>query len=403
MQERVPLLIFLMVCLMTVAYSTIGIYTPAMPAIAAHFGATPGEVQLTFSTYLIAFSFGQLVYGPLSDRYGRRPAIIVGLVIYVAGSAMSALSTSIEMLIVARAIQAFGGCAGPVLARAIMRDLFDRDEGARMMAFVAMVMGVAPAFAPVFGGYLYVAFGWESIFWVLTGVGALVLVLFVVLLKETHAGSNRTVGGSVLTMVMVYPRLMRSRLFVGHTMTAGFAMATIFVYIASAPFVLIELLGIPPDLYGWYTLIPTFFNLGGAFFATRFTVRLGGEKMMLMGSLLVLTGALLLLLLALIGYLTVFALVGPMAVVAFGLAIVFPSAAQSAVSVAPRQAGAASSLNGFMTMLIASVAVVSVGLLPPGTQMPMASVVAAMGILTMVALVLTRLFGGANGPIGVGE
>ena len=248
MQERLPLLIFLMVCLMTVAYSTIGIYTPAMPAIAAHFGATAGEVQLTFSAYLIAFSFGQLIYGPLSDRHGRRLAIFVGLAIYVLGSALSALSVSIEMLVVARAVQALGGCAGPVLARAIMRDLFDRDEGARMMAFVAMVMGVAPAFAPVFGGYLQVAFGWESIFWVLTGVGALVLILFIFLLRETHAGSSRAVGGGVLAMLLVYPRLMKSRLFIGYTLNAGFAMATIFVYIASAPFVLIELLDIPPDL-----------------------------------------------------------------------------------------------------------------------------------------------------------
>jgi len=390
MQERLPLLIFLMVCLMTVAYSTIGIYTPAMPAIAAHFGATTGQVQLTFSVYLIAFSFGQLIYGPLSDRHGRRPAIFVGLAIYVVGSAMSALAVSIEMLIIARAVQALGGCAGPVLARAIMRDLFDRDEGARLMAFVAMVMGVAPAFAPVFGGYLQVAFGWESIFWLLTIVGAVVLVLFVFLLKETHTNRDRTVGGGALTMLMVYPRLMRSPLFMGYTLNAGFAMATIFVYVATAPFILIELLGIPPDIYGWYSLIPTTLNLAGAFVASRYTVRLGGARMMLYGSILVFVGAMVMVAFALASYLTVFTVVGPMAIVAFGLAMVFPSAAQGSVSVAPRQAGAASSLNGFLTMLIASGAVVIVGILPPGTQMPMASVVGAMGILTMISLFFTR-------------
>jgi DHA1 family bicyclomycin/chloramphenicol resistance-like MFS transporter len=390
MQERLPLLIFLMVCLMTVAYSTIGIYTPAMPAIAAHFGASAGEVQLTFSAYLIAFSFGQLIYGPLSDRHGRRPAILVGLVIYVIGSALSALAVSIEMLIVVRAIQALGGCAGPVLARAIMRDLFDRDEGARLMAFVAMVMGVAPAFAPVFGGYLQVVFGWESIFWVLTVVGAVVLILFIFLLRETHTGGSRAVGGGVLAMLMVYPRLMRSRLFIGYTLNAGFAMATIFVYIASAPFVLIELLDIPPDLYGWYTLIPTLFNLAGAFVASRYTVRMGGARMMLYGSIVVFVGAMIMVAFAVVGHLSVFTVVSPMAIVAFGLANVFPSAAQGAVSVAPRQAGAASSLNGFLTMLIASLAVVVVGVLPPGSQMPMAAVVGAMGVLTILSLLLTR-------------
>jgi DHA1 family bicyclomycin/chloramphenicol resistance-like MFS transporter len=153
---------------------------------------------------------------------------------------------------------------------------------------------------------------------------------------------------------------------------------------------LIELLHIPPDIYGWYSLIPTAFNLAGAFVASRYTVRLGGSRMMLYGSNLVFVGAMVMVAFGLGGYLTVFTVVGPMSIVAFGLAMVFPSAAQGAVSVAPRQAGAASSLNGFLTMLIASGAVVVVGTLPAGTQMPMASVVGTMGVLTMVSLFFTR-------------
>ncbi len=389
MQERVPLLIFLMVCLMTVAYSTIGIYTPAMPAIAAHFGATPGEVQLTFSAYLIAFSFGQLIYGPLSDRNGRRSAIFIGLAIYVAGSALSALAPSIEMLIVARAIQALGGCAGPVLARAIMRDLFDRDQGARLMSFVTMVMGAAPAFAPVFGGYLQVAFGWESIFWALSAMGAIVFVLFLALMGETHPPARRTTGG-LLTMVSAYPHLIQSRAFIAYTLNAGFAMGTVFVYSAGTPFVFIELLGVRPDLYGWYTLIPTFFNLIGAWFATRYTVRLGGLRMMWLGSGLVLIGSVAMTLIGLAGHLSIAAIIAPMSVVLIGLAMLFPSAAQGAVSVAPRQAGAASSLNGFLVMAIASLAVVFVGVLPSATQMPMVTVIGGLGIASLLSILLLR-------------
>ncbi len=394
MQERVPLLIFLMVCLMTVAYSTIGIYTPAMPAIAAHFNATPGQVQLTFSAYLISFSFGQLLYGPLSDRYGRRPAIFVGLAIYVAGSAMSALSVSVEMLIAARAVQALGGCAGPVLSRAIMRDLFDRDQGARLLSWVTMVMGAAPAFAPVFGGYLQVAYGWESIFWVLSAMGAIVFVLFFFLMGESLPRSNRVVGGFV-GMIAVYPRLMRSRAFIAYTLNAGFAMGCVFVYASSAPFVLIELLGVPPDRYGWYTLIPTFFNLIGAYLSARLTVRLGGSRMMWIGSSLVLTGSGAILLFALAGYLSIAVIMGPMSVVLFGLAMLFPSAAQGAVSVAPRQAGAASSLNGFLIMAIASLAVVFVGLLPPGTQFPMVAMIGGLGLASLLSILFLR---GAEEP-----
>lgn len=394
MQERVPLLIFLMVCLMTVAYSTIGIYTPAMPAIAAHFNATPGQVQLTFSAYLISFSFGQLLYGPLSDRYGRRPAIFVGLAIYIAGSAMSALSVSVEMLIAARAVQALGGCAGPVLSRAIMRDLFDRDQGARLLSWVTMVMGAAPAFAPVFGGYLQVAYGWESIFWVLSAMGAIVFVLFFFLMGESLPRSNRVVGGLV-GMIAVYPRLMRSRAFIAYTLNAGFAMGCVFVYASSAPFVLIELLGVPPDRYGWYTLIPTFFNLIGAYLSARLTVRLGGSRMMWIGSALVLTGSGAILLFALAGYLSIAVIMGPMSVVLFGLAMLFPSAAQGAVSVAPRQAGAASSLNGFLIMAIASLAVVFVGTLPPGTQFPMVMTIGGLGLASLLSILLLR---GAEEP-----
>ena len=275
-----------------------------------------------------------------------------------------------------------------------MRDLFDRDEGARLMAFVAMVMGVAPAFAPVFGGYLQVAFGWESIFWVLTGVGAFVLVSSVLfLLRETHTGGKsrgrrrrvRDVDG--LPAAHAIPRLCSSAT---PSMRASRWRPSSSMS-RRAPFViLIDLLDIPPDIYGWYSLIPTFFNLAGAYVATRYTVRMGGLRMMLYGSIMVFVGSMTMVAFAAIGYLSVFTVVGPMAIVAFGLANVFPSAAQGAVSVAPRQAGAASSLNGFLTMLIASAAVVIVGLLPPGTQIPMAAVVGAMGILTMVSLLLTR-------------
>ena len=390
MKERVGLLVGLMVCLMTVAFSSIGIYTPAMPAIARDLGVGHAEVQATLGIYLAAFAIGQLLYGPYSDRYGRRPALFVGLAIYVAGSILCMTAPSIEMLMVGRGVQALGGCAGPVLSRAILRDLFDRDEGARIMAYIGLVMGVAPAFAPVFGGYLEVAFGWRSIFILLTLLGAIVLGLMIWLLEETNQSPHGSKRDGFLSMVLEYPRILRSRAFIGYTLVTGFSMGTIFVYVAAAPFVLIDVLHVPPDVYGWYALIPTGANIAGSFLAGRFTMRAGGDRMILIGTGFILAGGLGMLFFVALGVLSVATVVAPMCFIHLGAGMMFPSATQSAVAMFPQRAGTASSLNGFIQMLIAALAVTLVGYLPGHSQLPMALMMAGSAILTALFIPLSR-------------
>lgn len=390
MKDRVGLLVGLMVCLMTVAFSSIGIYTPAMPAIARDLGVGQAEVQATLGIYLAAFAIGQLLYGPYSDRYGRRPALFVGLAIYVAGSILCMTAPSIEMLMVGRGVQALGGCAGPVLSRAILRDLFDRDEGARIMAYIGLVMGVAPAFAPVFGGYLEVAFGWRSIFILLTILGAIVLVLMIWLLEETNQSPHGTKRDGVLSNVLEYPRILRSRAFLGYTLLTGFSMGTVFTYVAAAPFVLIDVLHVPPDLYGWFALIPTGANIGGSFIAGRFTMRIGGERMILIGTGFVLAGGLAMLLFVVLGVLSIATVVGPMCLIHLGVGMMFPSATQGAVAMFPQRAGTASSLNGFIQMMVGALAATLVGYLPGESQLPMAMMMAGSAILTALCIPLTR-------------
>lgn len=390
MKERTGLLIGLIVCWMTVAFSTIGIYTPAMPAIARDLGVSQAEVQATLGVYLAAFAIGQLLYGTYSDRYGRRPALFVGLAIYVAGSVLCVVAPSIDMLIIGRGVQALGGCAGPVLSRAILRDLYDRDQGAKLMAYVSVVMGVAPAFAPVLGGYLEVAFGWRSIFVVLTGVGALVLALSIWLLQETNQSPPSVKRGGVLSLALEYPRILRSRAFVGYTLLTGFTMGAIMAYVAGAPFVLIELLEIPPEIYGWYAMIPTFANIAGSFLAGRLTTRLGGERMILAGTAAILLGGLSVLGFALAGVVSVASVMGPMCLIHLGTGLMFPSAMQGAVSLFPQRAGTASSLNGFLQMLISAVGASLVGRMPGDQAMPMAITMAACAVLTALSLLLVR-------------
>jgi DHA1 family bicyclomycin/chloramphenicol resistance-like MFS transporter len=387
MKPRVVPLVALMAGLVAVAFVSIGIYTPSMPAIEMYFAASSAEVQLTFSAYIIAFAVGQLLYGPVSDRFGRKPALYLGLVIYILGSVVCLAAPNIETLILGRGVQAFGGCAGPVVIRAILRDLFSRDEGARLFSFIGLAMGLAPAFAPVIGGLLQVTFGWQSIFVLLTVAGGVMLVLVILFLQESNRSPVRS-APLLAGFVSDYPRIIRSIPFIGYTLNIGAAMAALFVYIAGAPFVLINMLGVPPDRFGWFVVIPTVFNLLGAAVASQLTLRLGGDRMVYLGTGFVTAGGAILLFSAYVFEPSVAAIVGPMCFASFGLSLLFPSSAQGAVSLFPDRAGAASSLNGFLQMLIVAAATIVVGLMGTGTQFPMVYGVAASAVLCALSLVL---------------
>ncbi|PPR76125.1 MAG: Bicyclomycin resistance protein [Alphaproteobacteria bacterium MarineAlpha2_Bin1] len=387
-KKKVALLVILLSGLMVVAYSSIGIYTPAMPAIADYFDITSTEVQLTFSIYILAFAFGQLIYGPLSDRYGRRPAIFLGLFIYVIGSILATFSSSIEVLIFARGLQGLGGCSGPVVGRAILRDLFNRERSAIILSYVSMVMGAAPAFAPLIGGYLQVSYNWQSIFLFLIVIGLIVLISNLLYLKESNASKAEGNGFDLTNYLNNYFIFMKSRIFIGYSLTASFAMSMVFVYSSGAPFILISLLGIAPDVYGWYILLPTFTNFIGAYFAARLLPTYGVDKLIFFGSLVVMICGGLMSILSLFLQLSVWIIILPMCGVMFGLSILYPSSAQGAVSVFPNKAGAASSLNGFLHMFIASGMVLFVGFLFNGTQWPLILLILFNGFMTFLSLIL---------------
>ena len=384
--ERKGLLVVLLVGLMTVAYSSIGIYTPAMPAIARYFDVPAAEVQFTFSIYIVSFAFGQLLYGPISDRFGRRPAIFLGLAIYILGSLLAVFSQSIQMLVIARLIQALGGCCGPVIGRAILRDLFDRNQGARLLSYVTMVMGAAPAFAPVIGGYLQVIFNWQSIFVLLVGIGALVLALNILFLDETYSRVHQTKSKGFFKVFQSYILFLRSAEFIGFTLVAAFAMSAVFVYSAGAPFLLIDLLGVRPDHYGWLLLIPTLCNLLGAFASARLVEKLGGDKMVVFGTIIVFLGGSLIFFLSVVLGLSIATIIGPMCIVMFGIAVLYPSAAQAAVSLFPEQAGTAASLNGFLHMLVSAAMVLVLGALVNTHQWAMIVLVMVCSLMALIAL-----------------
>ncbi|HWT09023.1 MAG TPA: Bcr/CflA family multidrug efflux MFS transporter [Roseomonas sp.] len=230
---------------------SIDMYLPALPAIGASLGATAGAVQGTLAIYFLGLAFGQVLYGPLSDRHGRRAPLFVGLGLYTAAAIACALAPDVQALTAARLVQALGGCAGMVIARAVVRDVTDERGAVRLMAQLMLVMGVAPIIAPMVGGLVLPAFGWRGIFWLLAGYGGTMLVVIALFLPESLEPARRRREG-VLGVLRVWSGLLRDRRFLGYALTGGFVIGGMFAYISGSPFVLMELHGVPAGQYGFY-------------------------------------------------------------------------------------------------------------------------------------------------------
>lgn len=338
----------LLVAVTAVGPLALNIFMPSMPALPAVFDTDYGTVQLTLSLYLIATAISQLFYGPISDRYGRRPVLLTGLVLFLLGSLIGYLATSIEVLILGRIVQAVGGCAGLVLGRAIVRDVYDRDKSASMIAYVTGAMVVAPMVGPAIGGFLDAQVGWRSSFLLLIGVGGVVLAFTVLILRETHTERHGRSG--LRSMAASYPSLLRRPLFDVYAAQTAFNSAAFFSFLGGAPFVVVELMGRTSQEYGLWFALASIGYMSGNFFAGRLSERLGVNRMLVLGTTISLIGGLMLTGVMLADALLLPTLFGCMLVMAFGNGVSIPNGLAGAVSVDPGRAGAASGLAGFAQM-----------------------------------------------------
>lgn len=246
--RRVPLAIVLG-ALVALGPLTIDMYLPSLPTIQRDLATTPALTQLTLAVYFAGLGLGQLVYGPLTDRYGRKPPLYAGLVVYVLASVACALAPDVRVLVGARFVQALGGAAGQVVTRAVVRDRHVGSEAARLLAMLTLVMGVAPIVAPLAGGWVLALASWRAIFAVLAAVGLAVLALMIVTLPETATSRAPRIDLAMLAGSL--RGVIRDRSFVANTLAGAFAQAGMFAYISGSPFVFIELFHVSPQRYGW--------------------------------------------------------------------------------------------------------------------------------------------------------
>lgn len=366
----------------------IDFYLPAFPAMALAFGTDEKHVQLTLAAYFLGLSIGQLAYGPVADRFGRRLPLLAGVGLFTVSSLACAYAPSLEWLIGARFVQALGGCAGMVIARAVVSDKCDAVGSAKVFSQLMLVMGLAPILAPMLGGLLVNTTGWQSIFLALTGFSALAGLGVALGLPESlpaHVPRQPLSGA-----LRQYGRLLADPIFLGHALTGGVAIAGMFAYIAGSPFVFIKLYGVPAEHFGWLFGI----NAAGFILVAQVNARLlarRGPAFLLARTVwLYLAGGLALLAVSSLHTAHLWPLLIPLFVCIASLGCIVPNASACAMSGQGARAGSASAMLGCLQFSVAAGAAALVGVLHDGSAMPMAMVISLCAIVVVSVAMLTR-------------
>jgi MFS transporter, DHA1 family, multidrug resistance protein len=372
----------LLASLSAVGPLTTDMYLPSLPDIARQLDASTAQVQLTISSYLIGFAAGQIMYGPLSDRHGRKPVLLAAIALYCAASLVCALSTSIHMLIAARALQALGGSGGIVLARAMVRDLYAGNRAGRELSMIGAVMALAPVLAPIAGGALQTVSGWRSVFFVLVVAGLIGAAVVCWLLPETLARrlAEPVSPASILKSYRVVWRHAAYRAYLGLATTS---YAGLFVWISAAAFVLQDLYGLSPFTFGFAFAVGSLGYMVGSSLSAKLAHHIDLDGILGFGGGATLIGGLGMMATVAFGATSAVFLVVPMAVYLAGLGMVLPQSLAGALTPFPERAGAASSLLGFIQQSMAAICGATVGVLLGQTAWPLAAGVAVAGGATL--------------------
>ncbi len=378
------IVVILLTMLTALGPITTDLYLPALPSIQAFYHTDVPTVQLTLSVYMVVFAVCQLFYGPLSDRFGRKPIILIGTLIYLFGSVVCLIAPEIEILITGRVLQAIGGCAGVILARSMVRDIYGQSRSAKILSYMGTAMAVAPALGPIIGGYLTIIYGWQASFAILAIFGGLCVLGIIFILQETNHHKDPHAIHPRQTL-RNFATLIKDRHYTGYLLIATFSYSGLFSFISGSAFVFIDILGLSADQFGYCFaaavagyMIGT--QLGGRIVGTIGIVRIVGA-----GTITCAVAGIIMLVLAILSATQVAAILGPMILYMIGLGMAFPSALAGLIGPFPKMVGAASSLAGFGQNSFAAFVGLMVAHSFNMTQLPMAIGICLMGIASWVS------------------
>ncbi len=381
-------LIIILGTLSAIGPFSIDMYLPGFPAIADNLNTTVAHVALSLSSFFIGISAGQLLYGPLLDRFGRKKPLYFGLSLFILASLGCALVNTADMLVVLRFFQAVGGCAGMVAARAMVRDLFPVEENAKVFSLLMLVIGVSPMIAPATGGYVAAVFGWQYIFIILAVIGALILTGVHFILPESRQPDN-TFSLRPRMVIKNFYGVFTNPQFYTYAITGSMAGGGLYAYISGSPFVFMELNKLSGQQYGWIFAVNAFGLIGSSQMNSLLLKKGYKSEQIVVGALICQSLAGICLLAATIsGNLTLFSTLGIIFIFLCCQGYVFPNA--SALSLAPfsKNAGSASALLGGLQMGIGALASASVSWLSNNTALPMATVMAGCAVTSLCILMI---------------
>jgi DHA1 family bicyclomycin/chloramphenicol resistance-like MFS transporter len=365
------------------------VISPALPTIAEEFGVTAGAAQLTLTVFFVGYAVFQLIYGPASDRLGRRPVLLFGLLIYAIASIAASFAPTIELLILGRFGQAIGSCVIIVLGNAIARDVYGAKGSIQIIAYIAMAAGIASAAAPYIGSGLLALYGWQGGMFLTAIIATITLVIVFFMFRESLPPERRTTH-SILSM-NGYGTLLRDPLYLGYAGSTAFVNGAFFAFFSGSPFVVITLLGFSPADFGLFAVIVVGGFLIGATFAPRLARRYGSVAIIFAGALIGLLAGIFVVLTILTGKFELYGFGAAVFLLGFGNGFVIPNAVAACVSLRPEIAGSASAFTGSSQMAMGAIGSVLVAALHDGTPLPLAAVMAGMSLFAVLSVGLIYL------------
>ena len=382
----------LLVALGSFGSLTMSIYTPVMPSVGADLGAGSDSVKLTLTTYMLGFAAGQLFYGPLSDRHGRRPVLLVGVSFFIVTTLACSLAPSIGSLIGLRVLQGLGAASGAVLSRALTRDAYSAHEMPVVMSWISLGMNISPSIGPTLGGFLGEWLSWRATFWFVGGFGLVLLLVSALGLTETNR--HRSAQVDLGSLLRGSGEMLRDRHFLGYVLTLGFAMAINFGMLAGAPFILQDRLGFSPQEFGLISLLSIGGFTAGTFTNNRLVGRVAPTAIMSVAGWFHVFALVVMGTLSLSGVVAWWAIIGPHMVLSFGSGMIMPNSNAGALGLFPRLAGTAASWVGLAQMGMGALGTIAVAVLTLiGSRyvaMPLVVALMPFALLTVLSARLLR-------------